>query len=50
MRNEGARRVVITGMGALTPLGKSVQEFRQGCLEGPHGHRLSDSFRPQGLL
>ncbi len=32
-----ARRVVITGMGALTPLGNSVEEFWQGCLEGRSG-------------
>jgi 3-oxoacyl-[acyl-carrier-protein] synthase II len=31
------RRVVITGMGALTPLGNSVQEFWQGCVEGRSG-------------
>ena len=30
-------RVVITGMGALTPLGNSVAEFWQGCLEGRSG-------------
>jgi 3-oxoacyl-[acyl-carrier-protein] synthase II len=32
-----ARRVVITGMGALTPLGNSVDAFWQGCLEGRSG-------------
>ena len=39
MRREQAdhRRVVITGMGALTPLGNSVQEFWQGCTEGRSG-------------
>lgn len=31
------RRVVITGMGALTPLGNSVTEFWQGCVEGRSG-------------
>jgi 3-oxoacyl-[acyl-carrier-protein] synthase II len=31
------RRVVITGMGALTPLGNSVEEFWQGCVEGRSG-------------
>jgi 3-oxoacyl-[acyl-carrier-protein] synthase II len=34
--NHG-RRVVITGMGALTPIGNSVDEFWQGCLEGRSG-------------
>jgi len=36
MQSNG-RRVVITGMGALTPLGNSVAEFWQGCLEGRSG-------------
>ena len=31
------RRVVITGMGALTPLGNSVDDFWQACLEGRSG-------------
>jgi 3-oxoacyl-[acyl-carrier-protein] synthase II len=31
------RRVVVTGMGALTPLGNSVEEFWQGCVEGRSG-------------
>ena len=31
------RRVVITGMGALTPLGNNVDEFWQGCVEGRSG-------------
>jgi 3-oxoacyl-[acyl-carrier-protein] synthase II len=31
------RRVVITGMGGLTPLGNSVDAFWQGCLEGRSG-------------
>jgi len=30
-------RAVITGMGAITPIGNSVQEFWQGCLEGRSG-------------
>jgi 3-oxoacyl-[acyl-carrier-protein] synthase II len=36
-RNENAGRVVITGMGAITPLGNSVAEFWQGCIEGRSG-------------
>jgi len=30
-------RVVITGMGAITPLGLTVDEFWQGCVEGRSG-------------
>ncbi len=37
--NEDAhkRRVVVTGMGALTPLGNTVEEFWQGVVEGRSG-------------
>ena len=31
------RRVVITGMGAMTPLGESVSEFWQGLVDGQSG-------------
>ena len=32
-----ARRIVITGLGALTPLGNNVDEFWKGCSEGRSG-------------
>ena len=47
MRNDGARRVAITGMGALTPLGNSLQEFWQGCLEGRSGIDYLTRFDPK---
>ncbi len=31
------RRVVVTGMGAITPIGLNVQEFWDGLKEGKHG-------------
>src|SRR3972149_6234880 len=35
-------RAVITGMGAITPLGLTVEEFWQGCVEGRSGvHSLT---------
>jgi 3-oxoacyl-[acyl-carrier-protein] synthase II len=34
---RNGRRVVVTGMGAITPLGNSVSEFWEGCLEGRSG-------------
>ena len=34
---DKSRKVVITGMGALTPLGNTVDEFWQGCVEGRSG-------------
>src|SRR4030042_1173343 len=35
--STNGRRVVITGMGGMTPLGNTVAEFWQGCLEGRSG-------------
>ncbi len=37
MAGWNGRRVVITGMGAITPLGNSVSEFWQGCVDGRSG-------------
>jgi len=38
MTNQSnGRRVVITGMGALTPLGNNVETFWQGCVDGRSG-------------
>ena len=37
MRRDVQKRVVVTGMGALTPLGLSVDEFWQGLVEGRSG-------------
>ena len=35
--NHSNRRVVITGMGTLNPLGNDVEAFWQGCVEGRSG-------------
>ena len=37
LRRVEPSRVVITGMGAITPLGLTVDEFWQGCVEGRSG-------------
>jgi len=31
------KRVVVTGLGALTPLGKTVEQYWQGLAEGVNG-------------
>ncbi len=38
------RRVVITGMGALTPIGNNVEEFWAGLLSGKSGSALITKF------
>jgi 3-oxoacyl-[acyl-carrier-protein] synthase II len=43
------RRVVITGMGALTPLGKNVNEFWNNLIEGKSGIRKIDRFDVSNL-
>ena len=38
MRGNGAvRRVVVTGLGAITPIGLTVEEFWDGCVNGRSG-------------
>ena len=44
-----SRRVVVTGMGALTPLGLSVDEYWKGLLAGESGAATIESFDPEGL-
>ncbi len=38
------RRVVITGMGAVTPIGNTVEEYWQGLLEGRNGAGMITKF------
>lgn len=38
------RRVVITGIGALTPIGKTAPEFWNGLISGKSGTRVIDHF------
>lgn len=44
-----SRRVVVTGMGALTPLGLSVEDYWEGLVEGHSGAATIESFDPEGL-
>ncbi len=43
------RRVVVTGMGAVTPLGLSVKETWDNILKGKSGTTLVDIFDPSAL-
>ncbi|MEO6916633.1 MAG: beta-ketoacyl synthase N-terminal-like domain-containing protein, partial [Chitinophagaceae bacterium] len=38
------KRVVITGMGALTPIGNNVEEFRNGLMNGTSGAAMITRF------
>ncbi len=40
------RRIVVTGVGAITPLGNSVAEFWQGLIEGKSGIDYIKEFNP----
>ncbi|HQH73324.1 MAG TPA: beta-ketoacyl synthase N-terminal-like domain-containing protein, partial [bacterium] len=39
-----SRRVVVTGMGALTPIGNTVEEFWEATLHGRSGTGLLTRF------
>lgn len=43
------RRVVVTGMGALTPIGNSLSEFWQNSLNGVNGVGMITHFNPQAF-
>jgi len=47
--NDSARRVVITGMGALTPIGKTVDDFWDALLNGVSGAAPIQSFDTDGM-
>ena len=44
---DGERRVVVTGMGAITPLGNDVPTFWEGLVAGRSGITRITSFDPQ---
>ena len=44
MPEAGPRSVVVTGMGAITPLGNDVESFWRGCIEGRSGVGPIDLF------
>ena len=44
MKSNPTHRVVVTGMGAITPLGNSVPEFWNGMVAGRSGVRLATRY------
>jgi 3-oxoacyl-[acyl-carrier-protein] synthase II len=48
MASRNGRRVLVTGMGAITPLGNSVSEFWQGCVDGRSGIDFVTQFDASG--
>jgi 3-oxoacyl-[acyl-carrier-protein] synthase II len=44
MSRDGATRVVVTGMGTLNPLGKTVEEYWDGLIEGRSGAAPIEGF------
>src|SRR4051812_16974799 len=49
MRNDSRRRVVVTGLGLLTPCGTSVEENWANLVEGRSGIRPITLFDASGL-
>ena len=49
MNQNKSRRVVVTGMGALTPIGLSVDEFWDGMMNSKSGSALITSFDTSNL-
>src|SRR5918912_2318034 len=44
MSGGGRRRVVVTGMGTVNPLAKSLEEFADGLIEGRSAARTIEAF------
>ncbi len=51
MKNGARTRVVVTGMGTVNPLGKTVEEYWDGLIEGRSGSRTVDgSYSTEKLV
>lgn len=48
MAGTNGKRVVVTGMGAITPVGNSVGDFWESCLQGKSGIGPLTRFEPTG--
>ena len=42
--NMGKRRVVVTGIGAITPIGNTLEEYKSSLKKGVSGCKMIESF------
>ena len=49
MNSPSAKRVVVTGMGVISPLGSSVKQYWEGLISGRSGIRRITQFDPGNL-
>jgi 3-oxoacyl-[acyl-carrier-protein] synthase II len=49
MSGNGRRRVVVTGMGTVNPIGKTLEEYWSSLVEGRSGAALIEGFRTDRL-
>ena len=50
MQSEtNSRRVVVTGIGIVSPIGNGVQAFWEGLVAGKNGVSTVTRFNPEGL-
>ncbi|MDR1353859.1 MAG: beta-ketoacyl-ACP synthase II [Treponema sp.] len=47
--NNGKKKVVVTGLGAVTPIGNTVEEFRQSLVSGKSGIGRITQFDTEGF-
>ena len=46
MKTNGRTRVVVTGMGTINPIGKTLDEYWDGLIEGRSGARTRRTPTP----
>ena len=49
MKNDIIRRVVVTGMGAVTPVGNDVETLWSSLVRGAHGIAPITRFNTEGF-
>ena len=49
MSRDGRTRVVVTGMGTVNPLGKNLEEYWHGLIEGRSAARAAEGYPTEKL-